>query len=172
MNQLEAFRNIHTFIFDVDGVMTNNEILVFDDGQMLRKLNARDGLAMKSAIMQGFRVAVITGGKSEGVLKRLKNLGLTDVYIGVRDKLAVFEAFLNQYKLDPGAILFMGDDITDHPVMRRVGLATCPLDAVEDIKSISQYISPFKGGEGCVRDVIEKTLRIQGKWDLSYLSRQ
>ena len=164
MNQLEAFSSVKTFIFDIDGVFTNSELLILEDGKLLRKMNVKDGLAVKLAVAEGYRIAVISGGKSEGLRKRLQDLGIADLYLGVDDKLEAFDDFLNSYDLDPGKILYMGDDVSDCPVMRRVGLPTCPKDAVAEAQAIAQYVSPLSGGAGCVRDVIEKTLKLQGKW--------
>lgn len=167
MNQLEKFREIHTFIFDVDGVMTNNEILVLESGELLRKMYVRDGYALKRAVQQGYRVAVITGGKSEGVRKRLESLGVTDIFTGRTggtEKLEAFEEFILEYELDPQSILYMGDDFPDYPVMRRVGLPACPRNAIPEILEIADYISSYNGGNGCVRDVIEKVLRLHDKW--------
>jgi 3-deoxy-D-manno-octulosonate 8-phosphate phosphatase (KDO 8-P phosphatase) len=164
MNHLEIFSTIHTFIFDVDGVMTNNEVIITEKGELLRKMNVRDGLAIKMAIEKGFKIAVITGGRSEGVIKRLEALGIQDIYSGKSDKLEAFDEFVNQYDLDPLGILYMGDDLPDYPVMRRVGLATCPRNAAPELFPIANYVSPYNGGEGCVRDVIEKVMRLQGNW--------
>ncbi len=164
MNQLEQFRDIHTFIFDVDGVLTNSEVLILEDGKLLRKMNIRDGLAIKKAVNEDFKVAVITGGKSEGVKKRLTALGVMDVYLGQRYKMEAFEELLDIYELDPAGILYMGDDLPDIPVMEKVGLPTCPANAAPEVIKVSKYISPFKGGEGCARDVIEKVLKLNDKW--------
>ncbi|MFT5385904.1 MAG: 3-deoxy-D-manno-octulosonate 8-phosphate phosphatase (KDO 8-P phosphatase) [Saprospiraceae bacterium] len=164
MNYLEKFRHIHTFIFDVDGVMTNNDLIVMENGRLLRTMNTRDGYALKTAVQAGYRVAVITGGKSSGVAVRLEALGITDIYKGVEDKLDAFEEYIETYNIDTAGVLYMGDDIPDYLPMRRVGLPACPADATVEIVSISQYISPLNGGAGCVRDVIEKVLKLQGKW--------
>lgn len=164
MNQLEKFKEIHTFIFDVDGVLTNNEVIVTEEGKLLRKMNIRDGYAMKRAIVQGFRVCIITGGKSLGVKKRLEGLGVKDIYLGCYEKLEAYEAYIRTYDINPDGILYMGDDLPDYPVMRKAGLPVCPSDAVHEIFEIAKYVSPFKGGEGCARDVIEKVLRLNGKW--------
>lgn len=166
MNTLEQFQDIHTFIFDVDGVMTNSGILVLEDGKLLRKMSIRDGYALKYAVQQDYRIAVISGGKSEGVRERLFNLGLNDLYMGVANKLEVYEEFIEIHELDEAGILYMGDDLPDYEVMRRVGIPACPADAAPEIRKISQYVSPRNGGEGCVRDIIEKVLRIRGDWSL------
>lgn len=164
MNTLEQFQDIHTFIFDVDGVMTNSDILVLEDGKLLRKMSIRDGYALKYAVQRGYRVAVISGGKSEGVRDRLFNLGINDLYTGIDRKLDTYEEFIELYELDEAGILYMGDDVPDYEVMRRVGLPACPADAAPEIRKIAQYVSPRNGGEGCVRDVIEKVLRIREDW--------
>ena len=165
MNHLEIFSTIHTFIFDVDGVMTNNEVIITESGELLRKMNVRDGLAIKMAIEKGFKIAVITGGRSEGVKKRLQALGIQDIYSGVSEKIVAFDEFITAYDLDAGGILYMGDDLPDYPVLRRVGLATCPKNAAPELFPIVNYVSPYNGGEGCVRDVIEQVMRLQGKWN-------
>ena len=164
MNTLEQFQDIHTFIFDVDGVMTNSDILVLEDGKLLRKMSIRDGYALKYAVQRGYRVAVISGGKSEGVRDRLFNLGINDLYTGIDRKLDAYEELIELYELDEAGILYMGDDVPDYEVMRRVGLPACPADAAPEIRKIAQYVSPRNGGEGCVRDVIEKVLRIREDW--------
>lgn len=164
MNSLDRFKPIRTFLFDVDGVLTNGEIIVMEDGSLIRQMNVRDGYALQRAVNQGYRVAIITGGSSKGVSDRLFNLGVVDIYSGVRDKLETYKEFIEKYNVREEAILYMGDDIPDYEVMRRVGLPACPRNAAPEILELSQYVSPIEGGRGCVRDVIEKTLRIQGKW--------
>ena len=165
MNQLESFKTISTLIFDVDGVMTNSESLVMDDGKLLRKVNMKDGYALKRAT-EHLKIAVITGGNSTGIIRRLQSLGIADIFTGAHDKLNVFENYVRSNQIDPGRILYMGDDLPDYPVMRKVGLPTCPSDAVKEIIKVAQYISPYKGGQGCVRDVIEKVLLLQNKWTI------
>ena len=164
MNQLEKFRDVHTFLFDVDGVLTNSQVLVLEEGKLLRKMSIRDGYAIKKAVQEGYRVGIITGGRSEGVKIRLQNLGVTDIYLGVVDKFEVYQEFSDLYQLDVDGILYMGDDIPDYQIMRKVGLPCCPKNAAPEIKEISLYISPYSGGEGCARDVIEKVLRLHQKW--------
>jgi len=164
MHELEKFGDIHTFIFDVDGVLTNSELLVMEDGKLLRKMNTRDGYAIKQALQAEYNMAIITGGKSEGVKLRLAGLGVKDIYLGQHHKIEAFDEYIYSYDLDPDGILYMGDDIPDYEVMRKVGLPACPQDAAREIKQIAQYISPLDGGAGCVRDVIERVMRLQGKW--------
>ena len=164
MNELERFADVTTFIFDVDGVLTNSQLLVLEDGALLRQMNVRDGYAIKRALDQGYHVCVITGGKSQGVVSRLQGLGVVDVYYGVRDKVEVYRDYLDLYELDDANVLYMGDDMPDYEVMRLVGFPTCPLDACPEILSLAKYVSGRKGGEGAVRDVIERTLRLHGNW--------
>jgi len=164
MNYLENFNDIDTFIFDVDGVLTDSSVLVMEDGKLLRKMSIRDGYAIKQAVRKGYNVCVITGGKSEGVKTRLQNLGVRDIYLGQQDKMEAFEEYIHTYDLNPQNILYMGDDIPDYPVMRKVGLPACPGDAAPEIIHIAAYVSPYAGGDGCARDVIEKVMRLQDRW--------
>ncbi len=163
-NILSRFKDIHTFIFDVDGVLTNNDLLVTEKGELLRRMNARDGFALKRAVQHGYNVMILTGGNSQGVISRLKDLGIRDVIWGVENKLGAYEEYLDAYDLDEEGIIFMGDDLPDFEVLRRVGLPCCPQDAVPEILELAQYVSPVKGGNGCARDVIEKVLRLQHHW--------
>jgi len=164
MNYLAAFSEIKGFIFDVDGVLTNAQVLVQEDGSLLRNMSIRDGYALKVAVEKGYFVGIITGGKSQGVVKRLENLGINAVYSGVKDKKMILKEVIDLYSLDLGEIAYMGDDIPDLIPMRMVGIPLCPLNACPEIREVSRYISPINGGEGCVRDVIEKTLKIAGHW--------
>ncbi|MEL6864958.1 MAG: HAD-IIIA family hydrolase [Bacteroidota bacterium] len=164
MNYLEKFRDIKTFIFDVDGVLTDSSLYLLENGHMLRKMNTRDGYAIKRALQEAYRVAIITGGQSSGVIQRLRKLGIVDIYSGISDKKDALDEYLYTYDIDAGEVLYMGDDMPDYEVMRQVGLPACPTDAAHEIVAISQYISPVKGGHGCVRDVIERTMRIQSCW--------
>jgi len=164
----ELMPQITTFIFDVDGVLTNGTVTVFPNGDLIRQMNIKDGYAMKTAIEQGFNLCIISGGTNEAVKSRLAALGIKDIYLGAHQKMDQFKAYLAEKKLSPEEVLYMGDDIPDYPVMQKVGLATCPKDAVAEIQSISAYISQKKGGAGCVRDVIEQVLKVQDKWQVNY----
>jgi 3-deoxy-D-manno-octulosonate 8-phosphate phosphatase (KDO 8-P phosphatase) len=163
-NFKERLKNIKAFVFDVDGVFSQHVYLT-TDGDMMRTMNTKDGFALWYAVNEkSFYSAIITGGFSESVKSRFNSMGITDVYIKSTDKLDDFEDFISKYGLKSEEVLYMGDDIPDYEVMRVVGLPVCPADAAEEIKRISIYISDKKGGEGCVRDVIEQVLRAQGKW--------
>ena len=161
----EELKHIQNFIFDIDGVFTDGSILIHEDGSMLRTMNTKDGYAVKAALHAGFRVCIISGGTNPAVQKRLNDLGVKDVYLGIHDKLAVLETYFAENNLKDSESLFMGDDIPDIPVMDQVHLATCPKDAVPEVRAVADYISHAPGGKGCVRDVIEQTLKIHGKWD-------
>lgn len=164
MNVLEEFRQIKTVILDVDGVLTNSDLIIQEDGSLLRKMHTRDGYAIKAALKAGLQVCIITGGKSAGVIKRLKALGITDVYSGIQDKKEAYDELVYTYSLDPERILYMGDDLPDYEVMRYVGMPCCPADAAPEILQLSRYISPIEGGKGCVRDVLEKILKLKQQW--------
>ncbi|MEN8777351.1 MAG: HAD-IIIA family hydrolase [Polaribacter sp.] len=155
---------INTFIFDVDGVLTNGTLTIMPDGELVRHMNVKDGYAMKNALNKGFRVCIISGGTNEGVRNRLQALGIEDVFLGAHDKIKQYNELIKKYNLKPENVLYMGDDVPDYPVMKLVGLSACPNDAVREIQQVSKYISDKKGGEGCVRDVIEQVLRVQNKW--------
>ena len=164
MNYKIKLKKINTFIFDIDGVLTNGMVTLFNNGDQVRHMNTRDGYAIQYAIKNKYLVAIISGGNNDGVLKRLKFLGIKDIYLGCKEKNNAFEDLIKKYKLNQDNILYMGDDLPDLEVMKKVGVASCPNDAATEIKDISDYISIFKGGNGCVRDVIEQTLRVQDKW--------
>lgn len=163
-NVLAEFKDISTFIFDVDGVFTNSELLITEEGELLRKMHTRDGYAVKLALRADIDVIIITGGSSIGVVKRLKGLGVTRVFYGIKDKLEVFNSLVRNQVLDPKSTAYMGDDLPDYTVMKQVRLACCPNDAAPEILKLSDYISPQDGGKGAVRDVLEKVLRSQSKW--------
>ena len=165
MNILELFKKITTFIFDVDGVLTDGTVLVLDGGLQARRMNIKDGFALQMAIKNGYRVLVVSGGNSPQVVNRLKKLGITDVYMSVLDKRAFVVDYMTKNNLSKEQVLFMGDDLPDLPVMSVVGLPVCPSDAVNEIKAAVQYISPLNGGSACVREVIEKVLKLNDHWN-------
>lgn len=160
----ELMNDIKAFIFDIDGVLTDGTVHISEDGQLLRQMNIKDGYAMKAAIDKGYFVGIISGGSNDGVRIRLQNLGIKEIYLGVPDKVEKFYEICDGYQLKPEEILYMGDDIPDYLVMQKVGLPTCPQDAVQEIKGISKYISHENGGKGAVRDVIEQVMKVQGTW--------
>jgi 3-deoxy-D-manno-octulosonate 8-phosphate phosphatase (KDO 8-P phosphatase) len=161
---LRKLKEITTFIFDVDGVLTNGDIIASDSGEFLRTFNIKDGYALQLAVKKGYLVCVISGGRGQAMQKRFEGLGIQEIFLGVSDKVEVLDGLLRKYALTADGILYMGDDIPDLGMMQAVGLPTCPADAVPEIKAVSQYISPYDGGRTAVRDIIEKVLRVQQKW--------
>ena len=166
MNVLEKFKSIKTFVFDVDGVLTDGTLLIMDEGQWARTMNIKDGYGLQMALKKGYRVVVISGGTSDSVKERLNRLGIKDCFLKVDNKKEKLIAYAAEHQLNMDEILFMGDDIPDYSSMKLVGLPCCPADATTEIKQIAHYISPIEGGKGCVRDVIEKVLKLNSHWDL------
>jgi 3-deoxy-D-manno-octulosonate 8-phosphate phosphatase (KDO 8-P phosphatase) len=161
---LHKFKHITTFVFDVDGVLTDGNLLVLPGGVMARTMNIKDGYALQLAVKKGYHVLVISGGNSPEVKDRLEKLGVTHVWMQVSDKPAVLKEYMQQQQLAAETVLYMGDDIPDLQVIQLAGLPCCPADAVQEIKEKSLYISHLTGGKGCVRDVIEKVMKLRGDW--------
>ncbi len=157
-------KHITTFVFDYDGVLTDGKVIFTDDGQLLRNGNVKDGYAIQLALKLGYRIAIISGAETKGMLNRCILLNIDDRYLGVEVKKLVFEEFMKKYNLTKDEIVYMGDDIPDYEVMKLSGIACCPLDAAKDIRDIADFISTYPGGHGCVRDIIEQVLRAQDKW--------
>jgi len=166
MNLIEKFKLITTFILDVDGVLTDGTVYVFDSGEQVRRMSIKDGFALQLAIKKGYRILVISGGSSPAVITRLKKLGITDIFMNVTDKKSMLEQYMQDHGLKKEQVLFMGDDIPDYGPMLKAGMPCAPSDAAPEILEIARYISPYPGGRGCVRDVIEKLLRLHGNWTL------
>ncbi len=167
----ELMNSIQTFILDIDGVLTDGYVHVKTNGDLERRMNIKDGYALKTAINKGYAICIISGGSNEGVRKRLENLGLTDIYLGVHDKLPLLHKYTKDKGISLEDCIYMGDDIPDLPAMQVVGLPCCPKDAVPEIQNAALYISDKNGGAGCVRDVIEQVLKVQGKWLNDYTAK-
>lgn len=163
-NYKEKLLKVNTFIFDYDGVLSDGQVILTSDGDALRTANVKDGYAMQLAIKKNYRIAIISGGYSESMKRRFEILKIVDVFLGVDKKIDVYNQYMETHKLEKENILFMGDDIPDYEIMLAAGVPTCPSDAVEEIKRIATYISHQSGGHGCVRDIIEQVLKVQGKW--------
>jgi 3-deoxy-D-manno-octulosonate 8-phosphate phosphatase (KDO 8-P phosphatase) len=163
---LQVFKQIKCFVFDVDGVLTDGSLLILEDGQLLRRMNIKDGYALQLAVKKGYHIVVISGGASEGVKERLHKLGVKDVFLKIENKQQQLKEYLQQNNISWQAVLFMGDDIPDYAAMKETGLPCCPADAAPEIKQISKYVAVLKGGDGCVREVIEKVLKLNDHWDL------
>ncbi|ARN76773.1 3-deoxy-D-manno-octulosonate 8-phosphate phosphatase [Nonlabens spongiae] len=166
MSYKQKLRNITTFILDVDGVLTDGRLLISESGELLRTMNAKDGYAMKAALYAGYKVCIITGGRNEGVKSRLEGLGVTDVFLNASEKMVQMHDYVAQNDLKPEEILYMGDDMPDVPALEYAGLATCPQDAIPEIKAVSDYVSHRRGGDACVRDVIEQVMKVRGDWNV------
>ncbi len=161
---LDKLKDITTFVFDVDGVLTNGNILVNENGEQLRQYSIKDGYAIQLAISKGYQVCVITGAKADSVAIRLKGLGVQHIYLGASYKMPLLQDFLAKTLLKKEHMVYVGDDLPDQEIMEQVAIAVCPADGAQEIKDISTYISPYGGGAGVVRDIIEKVLKVQGKW--------
>lgn len=165
MNALALLKNIKLFVFDVDGVLTDGSLILLDNGEMARQMNIKDGYALQLAIKHGYDILIISGGSSSAVKIRLQKLGIQHIFLGVIDKKNLLLNFVAEHLLKKEEILYMGDDLPDLLPMKEAGVACAPADAVPEIKSIAHYISPAFGGKGCVRDVIEKVLKLNGHWN-------
>lgn len=163
-NFKEDLRKVKAFAFDIDGVFTDGTLLIHPSGEMLRTQNTRDGYAVQLAVKLGYPVAIISGGRGDSMIPRFRSLGITDIYLGSHDKVDDFIDFCFKYSIEPQNVLYMGDDIPDLGVMQRAGMAACPSDAAPEVREAAHYISDKTGGKGCVRDVIEQVLRLNGKW--------
>lgn len=157
-------KEIKAIIFDIDGVLSSETITLSSEGEPLRTVNIKDGYAIQLAMKLGLRIAIMTGAKVSSIRKRYEGLGVEDIYIGCSVKIETYETFLHKYGLTDKEIMYMGDDIPDLEIMRRVGCPVCPKDACPEIKEVSIYVSDRIGGHGCGRDIIEQVLRAQGKW--------
>ena len=163
-NYKELLHEVTSFVFDVDGVLTDGSVLVTSQGETLRRMNTKDGYALGTALQKGYTICIISKGTNPGVKQLLERLGVNDIYLGVEDKQTVLEEYLDSNNINPKNVLYMGDDIPDIPAMRKVALVTSPQNAVTEVKAISDYISHKNGGEGCVRDIVEQVLRVRGDW--------
>lgn len=156
--------NITTFIFDVDGVLTDGSVILDSTGEMVRTMHTKDGYALQHAVKKGYNIVIITGGHSTMVKRRLEGLGIQEVFLSTHEKLPVMDKYLANNNISNSEVLYMGDDIPDLPCLKAVGISTCPNDAAIEIRDSVDYISHIDGGKGCVRDVLEQTMRVQNKW--------
>ncbi|GGG43498.1 3-deoxy-D-manno-octulosonate 8-phosphate phosphatase [Croceivirga lutea] len=170
-NYKEYLKDITTFVFDVDGVFTDGSVLITETGELLRKMSVKDGYALKTAIQKGYNVCIITGGTNEGVKTRLKGLGVTDIYMGAHHKQDQLDEYLDIYDINPENVVYMGDDMPDIPPMKMVKLATCPQNAIPEVKVICDYVSHKNGGDGCVRDIIEQVMKVRGDWNANFSAK-
>ncbi len=164
MSYKKKLSQITTFIFDVDGVLTDGSVILESSGEMVRTMHTKDGYALQHAVKKGYHIVIISGGSSVMVKKRLEGLGIEHIYLGEDHKLPVLNEHLQKHNISINQVLYMGDDIPDLPCLKVVGVSSCPKDASVEVREVCDYISHINGGKGCVRDVLEQTLRIQNKW--------
>lgn len=167
LNFKERLPKIKTFLFDVDGVLTNDSVQIMPDGELVRNMNSKDRYALQLAVKKGYRIAIITGGNSNAVKNALTTIGIKDIFLGQNNKINCYEDYILEHDLKEEEIVYMGDDLPDYDVMKRVGIAACPNNSAHEIKEISIYISNRNGGEACVRDIIEQVMRSQDTWEIS-----
>lgn len=162
----DELKKIRAFVFDVDGVLSHQDMNLAPDGELIRTSCTKDGYAIMYSIRKGYIVAVISGGGAPGIGERLEKLGLKkeDIYLKTANKTVALQEIMERYNLQSSEVMYMGDDIPDYMVMTMVGLPVCPVDACEEIKSVSRYISDIEGGRGCVRDVMSQVLKARGDW--------
>ncbi len=165
MISLEDFKGIKYFVLDIDGVLTDSTLLIDPLGNLQRKMNIKDGYALQLAVSKGYEVIILSGGKYLPIQKRMEGLGIKKVFLGIADKVEVLDELVKKNVISLDKTLYMGDDMPDYKAMQKAFIAACPADACMDIKTVSNYISPIKGGEGCVREVIEKVLKLNGDWE-------
>ena len=163
-NFKEEIAKIEAFVFDVDGVFTDGRITLTPEGEFIRSYNSKDGYAVAYALKKGYKVCIISGGRGKALEMRFKMLGANKIITGCMDKIVELQQFMEEYGLKNHQVAFMGDDLPDLEAMAHCGIAVCPSDAAAEIVEISHYVSPFRGGEGCVRDIIEQVLRARGDW--------
>lgn len=164
INYKEKLHEIKAFVFDFDGVMTDGSVWTYADRETVRCGNIKDGFAIQYAVKKGYIVALISGATSLSIDNRMASLGVTQCYTGCANKMERYRRFLSDNGLTESQVVCMGDDIPDYELMTHCAVAACPADAATEIKEISDYISIYGGGQGCVRDIIEQVLRLQGKW--------
>ena len=164
MSYKKKLSQITTFIFDVDGVLTDGSVILESSGEMVRTMHTKDGYALQHAVKKGYHIVIISGGSSVMVKKRLESLGIEHIYLGKDHKLPVLNEHLQKHNISINQVLYMGDDIPDLPCLKEVGVSSCPNDSSVEVREVCDYISHINGGKGCVRDVLEQTMRIQNKW--------
>lgn len=160
----DKLQNIRTFIFDVDGVLTTGSVLVTEEGDMLRSVNIKDGYALQHAVKQGYNIAIISGGNSQGIFHRFHGLGINQIYLGQKSKTEAFQMVLTDFSVSASEVAYIGDDMPDYPVLKLAGMPCCPADAAEDVLQICQYVAQAKGGLGVAREILEQTMKLHGTW--------
>jgi len=166
-NFKEKLNKITTLMFDVDGVFTDGKVLVMENGEVVRNVFSKDGYAIHLAVQKKYKLVIISGGNNVAIKNLLSRSGIEHIFINQHDKLQCYKDFIYEHNINDEQVMYMGDDLPDYEIMSRVGVAACPNDSAPEIKSICSYISPKNGGEGCVRDIIEQVMRVQGQWEIA-----
>lgn len=166
-NFKEKLNKITTLMFDVDGVFTDGKVLVMENGEVVRNVFSKDGYAIHLAVQKKYKLVIISGGNNVAIKNLLIRSGIEHIFINQHDKLQCYKDFIYEHNINNEQVMYMGDDLPDYEIMSRVGVAACPNDSAPEIKSICSYISPKNGGEGCVRDIIEQVMRVQGQWEIA-----
>lgn len=166
-NFKEKLNKITTLMFDVDGVFTDGKVLVMENGEVVRNVFSKDGYAIHLAVQKKYKLVIISGGNNVAIKNLLIRSGIEHIFINQHDKLQCYKDFIYEHNINDEQVMYMGDDLPDYEIMSRVGVAACPNDSAPEIKSICSYISPKNGGEGCVRDIIEQVMRVQGQWEIA-----
>ncbi|AKD57411.1 KdsC family phosphatase [Spirosoma radiotolerans] len=165
----DQFSQIKTFIFDIDGVLTDGGVSLLASGERFRTVFIRDTYAIEQALKAGFRVGIISAANADGLRSWLTSMNVKDIFMGgpSDQKMNAYLGYIARDGLNESEILYMGDDLPDYPILNRPAvLSTCPADAVTEVQAVCQYVSPNAGGRGAVRDVIEQVMKAQGKWGL------
>ena len=168
---IQRLNGIKTFIFDIDGVLTDGKFLISHENKMLRLMHTKDGYGLRTAVLNGYKIIIISGSTNLESRQRLLDLGVHQVHLGIHRKLEKFDEINKDLQLDLTQVVYMGDDVPDIQLLEVVGLSSCPKDAARDVLEIVDYISPYVGGSGCVRDIIEKVMRSQQTWKTTLWSQ-
>lgn len=161
------YSKIKAFAFDVDGVLTNGGILAVD-GDLLRCYDAKDSMAIRMASLAGYKLGIITGGRSDTITQRMIHCGVPEenVLLLCRDKMEDFKRFCAMNDLRPEEVMYFGDDLPDIPVLQACGIGVCPSDAADEVKEIADIVSEYPGGHWCVRKMLKEVMTSHGKWCL------
>lgn len=167
LNFKQKLTKVNTLMFDIDGVITDGKVFVMESGEVVRNMNSKDGYAIHLAVQKKYNIVVISGGNNKAIKSMLERAGVQHIFINQHDKLQCYKDFIYTNNISDEQVMYMGDDLPDYEVMKRVGVACCPNNSAPEIKEICSYVSLKDGGEGCVRDIIEQVMRVQGTWEIA-----
>jgi 3-deoxy-D-manno-octulosonate 8-phosphate phosphatase (KDO 8-P phosphatase) len=155
---------IKLILLDVDGVLTDGAVVMHGDGSESKRFHIRDGIALVWAQRVGLKVGILSARHSATTIQRAAQLGITLVHQGVASKAAAYDEILSDTAVTDPEVAYMGDDVVDLAVLRRVGLSAAPSDAVAEVRACVDFVSTYRGGQGAVRELVEMILRVQGHW--------